>query len=47
VRLAKIKRPGMVSMEVQDLDNAPRHHKGLSRGYFLIVGDVKREKEAK
>lgn len=41
VRLANIKHPGMVSMEVQDLDNAPRHHRGMSRGYFLIVGDVK------
>jgi hypothetical protein len=45
VHLANIKRPGMVSMEVQDLDNAPRHHRGMSRGYFLIVGDVKTDRK--
>lgn len=40
VQLATIQGPGMVTMEVQDLDNADRAHNGMSRGYFLVVGDV-------
>lgn len=40
VQLATIKGPGMVTMQVQDLDNAERAHNGMSRGYFLVVGDV-------
>jgi len=40
VELATINGPGMVTMEVQDLDNAQRAHNGMSRGYFLVVGDV-------
>ncbi|CAJ1932649.1 unnamed protein product [Cylindrotheca closterium] len=40
VQLTTIKGPGMVTMEVQDLDNAERAHSGMSRGYFLVVGDV-------
>lgn len=42
VRLANIKYPGIVTLEVQDLDNASRANSGMSRGYFLIVGDVKK-----
>eukprot|EP00980_Cylindrotheca_fusiformis_P021916 scaffold8747_cov96-Cylindrotheca_fusiformis.AAC.11 len=43
VRLANINFAGNVTLEVQDLDNASRAHSGQTRGYFLIVGDVKQE----
>lgn len=33
--------PGTVTVEVSDLDTAEKKHSGLSRGYFLVVGDVK------
>jgi len=34
--------PGKVTVEVNDLDTAAKHHSGMSRGYFLVVGDVKK-----
>lgn len=33
--------PGKVAVEAVDLDTAEKKHSGLSRGYFLVVGDVK------
>jgi CRAL/TRIO domain len=33
--------PGRVTVEVIDLDTAEKKHSGMSRGYFLAVGDVK------
>eukprot|EP00523_Entomoneis_sp_CCMP467_P010166 CAMPEP_0168732250 /NCGR_PEP_ID=MMETSP0724-20121128/7677_1 /TAXON_ID=265536 /ORGANISM="Amphiprora sp., Strain CCMP467" /LENGTH=584 /DNA_ID=CAMNT_0008779269 /DNA_START=374 /DNA_END=2128 /DNA_ORIENTATION=- len=41
----KVKGPGTVTVEVKDLDNAPREFSSSShsRGYFLIVGNVKKE----
>jgi hypothetical protein len=33
--------PGKVTVEVTDLDTAEKKHSHLSRGYFLVVGDVK------
>eukprot|EP00934_Nitzschia_sp_Nitz4_P002919 Nitzschia sp. Nitz4//NODE_202_length_38933_cov_72.610268//22338//25671//NITZ4_additional_000024-RA//-1//CDS//3329531792//2909//frame0 len=35
--------PGLVNIEVRDLDNAEKRLKDGSRGYFLLVGDVKHE----
>ena len=34
--------PGKVTVEVQDLDKVAKHHSRNSRGYFLVVGDVKK-----
>jgi hypothetical protein len=33
--------PGTVTVQAEDLDTASKSHSGMSRGYFLIVGDVK------
>jgi CRAL/TRIO domain len=33
--------PGTVIIQGEDLDTATKAHSGMSRGYFLIVGDVK------
>mmetsp|Transcript_9202 Transcript_9202/g.23313 ORF Transcript_9202/g.23313 Transcript_9202/m.23313 type:complete len:768 (+) Transcript_9202:174-2477(+) len=33
--------PGTVTIQAEDLDTATKSHSGMSRGYFLIVGDVK------
>lgn len=33
--------PGKVTVDLDDLDDAPKQHSGKSKGYFLIVGDVK------
>ena len=38
--------PNTVSVELQDLDNADKKHSRQSRGYFLIVGDIKRLEDA-
>jgi CRAL/TRIO domain len=37
-----ISGPANISVEVQDLDNANKKQKSLSRGYFLIVGDARK-----
>ena len=34
--------PTVVSIEVSDLDNANKKHHKESRGYFLMVGDIKK-----
>ena len=39
--VARLSGPGKVSIEGQDLDNATKKQHGMSKGYFLIVGDVK------
>jgi hypothetical protein len=39
--VSKLRGPGTVTFELQDLDTAPKAHHGLSRGYFLLTGDVK------
>jgi hypothetical protein len=39
--VSKLRGPGTVTFELQDLDTAPKKHNGLSRGYFLLAGDVK------
>jgi hypothetical protein len=33
--------PGKVTVEIHDRDDVEKRHSGKSRGYFLIVGDVK------
>jgi hypothetical protein len=38
--LTKVKGPGTVVIEGLDLDTASKAQNGLSRGYFLVVGDV-------
>jgi hypothetical protein len=37
--------PGKVTVEVVDLDNAAKHNHACSRGYFLIVGNVKKRSQ--
>jgi hypothetical protein len=39
--VSKLIGPGEVTVEARDLDNAQKMHHGKSRGYFLIVGDIK------
>jgi hypothetical protein len=39
--VSKLMGPGKVTVDVHDLDNAQKKHHGKSRGYFLIVGDIK------
>jgi hypothetical protein len=34
--------PGKVTVEIHDLDDMEKRHSGKSRGYFLVVGDVKK-----
>jgi hypothetical protein len=38
--LAKVEGPGTIVIEGLDLDTASKAESGLSRGYFLVVGDV-------
>jgi hypothetical protein len=44
VRVAVVKGPCVIVVEVQDLDKAGKQQQSLSRGYFLVVGDVKMSK---
>lgn len=39
---SRIKGPSTISLLLEDLDNVDKKHSKLSRGYFLIVGDVRR-----
>lgn len=41
VVVSKLLGPGKVTIEIKDLDDAPKKHQGQSRGYFLVVGDIK------
>ena len=38
--LARVEGPGTAVIEGLDLDTASKAESGLSRGYFLVVGDV-------
>ena len=39
--------PGKVTVEINDVDDMERRHSGKSRGYFLVVGDVKKAVDIK
>jgi CRAL/TRIO domain len=44
---ATIVGPGNVTVEIRDLDDAEKQHSGKSKGYFLVVGDVKKAEVVK
>ncbi|KAG7369968.1 CRAL/TRIO domain containing protein [Nitzschia inconspicua] len=39
--------PGKITVEISDRDDAEKRHSGKSKGYFLVVGDVKQVEQVK
>lgn len=42
IHVCNVDGPATVTIEITDLDTAKKEHQGMSRGYILFVGDVKR-----